>query len=512
MGPASGETMHTDERVNVPKLTHDGSNWVDYRDRVLWLLESQNIDAHIEDDTMPTSYTSDGKIGGLEPPERWKKEETVIRQVIGPSVPPAAFARIKGQKTVKGAWETLKRIYEEKTRGLATDLMRRFRNTRCGENDSVRTHFEHMANVREQLAAMGKAISDDDYTDILLTSLPHSYDQSCTSISNSTRVSGQPLTADDLEAMILAEFTQREIKKQKSNTKDEAFAADTPKSKKQCSNCNKRGHLKADCWAKGGGKEGQGPKRKDKAQDSAAAAEENELGAWAAVEEVSAEEDQGDFVGAAGSPLARPGRAHNAATKLYDSGASRHMSPFRDRFQTYQAIEPRAISAANKRIFYAIGTGDLRIEVPHGESSTPIILKDVLHAPEMGLTIVSIDRICKAGNSVMFKDDTCTIKNKDNKVIGVIPASANGLYKVEHAHAAMVALEHVELAMLHRRLCHIAPTASARSSAKAQWMACNSSTTKRRCFAIRASTRRPRANLFVRSTRHRSPMLSARKC
>src|SRR6266581_8006836 len=212
----------------------------------------------------------------------------------------------------------------------------------------------------------------------------------------------------------------------------------------QCSNCNKHGHLKADCWAKGGSKEGQGLKRKDKAQDSAATVEENELGAWAAVEEVSAEEDQGDFVGAAGSPLVRPGRAHDAATKLYDSGASRHMSPFRDRFQTYQAIEPRAISAANKRIFYAIGTGDLRIEVPHGESSTPIILKDVLHAPEMGLTIVSIDRICKAGNSVMFKDDICTIKNKDNKVIGIIPASANRLYKVKHVHMAMVALECVD--------------------------------------------------------------------
>jgi len=29
-----------------------------------------------------------------------------------------------------------------------------------------------MANVREQLAAMGKVVRDEDYTDILLTSLP----------------------------------------------------------------------------------------------------------------------------------------------------------------------------------------------------------------------------------------------------------------------------------------------------------------------------------------------------
>jgi hypothetical protein len=47
-----------------------------------------------------------------------------------------------------------------------------------------------MANVREQLAAMGETISDEDYTDILLTSLPTSYDQSCTSIDDSTRLSG----------------------------------------------------------------------------------------------------------------------------------------------------------------------------------------------------------------------------------------------------------------------------------------------------------------------------------
>jgi len=28
---------------------------------------------------------------------------------------------------------------------------------------------------------------------------------------------------------------------------------------KICSNCEKRGHLRKDCWAKGGGEEGQGP-------------------------------------------------------------------------------------------------------------------------------------------------------------------------------------------------------------------------------------------------------------
>ena len=32
------------------------------------------------------------------------------------------------------------------------------------------------------------------------------------------------------------------------------------KTEKECYNCKKKGHIKRDCWAKGGGKEGQVPK------------------------------------------------------------------------------------------------------------------------------------------------------------------------------------------------------------------------------------------------------------
>ncbi|TFK17283.1 hypothetical protein FA15DRAFT_561514, partial [Coprinopsis marcescibilis] len=28
----------------------------------------------------------------------------------------------------------------------------------------------------------------------------------------------------------------------------------------ECFNCHKKGHIRAECWAKGGGREGQGPK------------------------------------------------------------------------------------------------------------------------------------------------------------------------------------------------------------------------------------------------------------
>jgi hypothetical protein len=153
------------------------------------------------------------------------------------------------------------------------------------------------------------------------------------------------------------------------------------------------------------------------------------------------------------------GQVRGSAPELYDSSASRHMSPLRDCFIAYQEIPPRPITAADKRVFYAIGVGDVVIDIPNGESSTPIRLKDVLHAPDMGATIVSISRIAKASFSVCFEGQSCKIKDSHDKVIGIIPASDNGLYKVDCVYSAVTAPEHVELATMHRRLGHIAPDA-----------------------------------------------------
>ena len=132
------------------------------------------------------------------------------------------------------------------------------------------------------------------------------------------------------------------------------------------------------------------------------------------------------------------------------------MSPLRNCFVTYQEITLRPITAADKRVFYVIGLGDIVIDVPNGESSTQITLKDVLHAPDMGATIVSISRIAKAGFSVCFEGQSCKIKDACNKVIGIIPASNNGLYKVDRVYAVVTAPERVDLPSMHCRLRHIA--------------------------------------------------------
>jgi len=94
--------------------------------------------------------------------------------------------------------------------------------------------------------------------------------------------------------------------------------------------------------------------------------------------------------------------------------------------------------------------------VPNGPSAaTPILLQEALHAPDISATVVSIGRIAKAGFTVLFDNGTCKIQNKNAKVIGQIPMSQNGLYKVERNHTGLVISEDNGILALHCRLRHI---------------------------------------------------------
>ncbi|EIW60878.1 uncharacterized protein TRAVEDRAFT_80236, partial [Trametes versicolor FP-101664 SS1] len=55
--------------------------------------------------------------------------------------------------------------------------------------------------------------------------------------------------------------------------------------------------------------------------------------------------------------------------EVYDSGATRHISPYRERFETYERLDPpRPITAANGDQFMATGEGDMRVRMPNGGS------------------------------------------------------------------------------------------------------------------------------------------------
>ena len=57
----------------------------------------------------------------------------------------------------------------------------------------------------------------------------------------------------------------------------------------------------------------------------------------------------------------------------------------------------------------------------------------------MGLMLVSIRKITNAGHKVIFRNTTCKIYDKKDKVIGQI-TTRNGLYHVDHEVAVNVTM------------------------------------------------------------------------
>ena len=303
---------------------------------------------------------------------------------------------------------------------------------------------------------MGKTVDDEDYTDTLLASLSALYNYAISSISASTHLKSEKLTAEIFKQFIIDEYDCRRLANKESDSKDKVLTTDASKKSQskdkdkrkpvECFNCHKLGHCRSKCWAKGRGNEGGGPKKFKESKDSMSKAKEkkDKLEVWAAMVLPG---EPAVVAAAAGKPHAQA--ECGTMTKLYDSKASQHMSPFRDRFIKYTEIVLHPIQAADKRVFYVIGLGDLKIEVPNGMSPTSIILKNVFHAPNMGLTIVSINRIAKAGYIVKFKDEFCVIQDKAGDRVGLIPANQNGLYKVKSVYTATPPEEWADLATLH---------------------------------------------------------------
>jgi hypothetical protein len=79
-------------------------------------------------------------------------------------------------------WATMKAIHQSKT--ITTKLQKILQNIKLEEVGDACTHFTGLLDLQEQLASMGKSWDDDEFTSILLDSLPPSYEMVINAISD----------------------------------------------------------------------------------------------------------------------------------------------------------------------------------------------------------------------------------------------------------------------------------------------------------------------------------------
>jgi hypothetical protein len=151
-----------------------------------------------------------------------------------------------------------------------------------------------------------------------------------------------------------------------------------------------------------------------------------------------------------------------ARVELYDSRATQHISPYKDDFVTYSSLPtPVLLNAANKQRFPAIGTGTLCIHILNEDLVSELILDNVLHAPAVSYTLVSLGTLDDLGYHAALGGGCLDLHSPDGTWIGRIQKSPRHLYCVAHSHDSAHAVELLTVMELHRCLGHIS-AASAR--------------------------------------------------
>ena len=137
--------------------------------------------------------------------------------------------------------------------------------------------------------------------------------------------------------------------------------------------------------------------------------------------------------------------------EIYDSGCSKHLTPYRDALENFIKIPPKTFQAANKQTMSAVGMGEMMIDVPNGADISQLRLTEVLYSPEVGYTLVSDGRLDEKGFEITFSGGKCSIKGPDGKCVGAVPKT-KGLYCVAHDEpkTAHVVDEELTLDQFHR--------------------------------------------------------------
>lgn len=145
-------------------------------------------------------------------------------------------------------------------------------------------------------------------------------------------------------------------------------------------------------------------------------------------------------------------------SEIFDSGTTRHISPYKDAFKNFEDIPPKSFRAANKQSFSAVGMGDMEIDLPNGVDVSTLQLTEVLYSPEVGYTLVSIGRLDEKGFLSKFADGKLVIHGPDGQRVGEVQKAMKGLYRIAHESETMnAAKEEITLQQFHNRMGHISP-------------------------------------------------------
>ncbi|KAF7326533.1 Transcription factor [Mycena venus] len=456
MGPEDDLENTSSTRTRLPVLAQDGNNFTLWHPQLKSYITGAGklryIDGRAIEPAMPTAPSA-----GADAPDTAKHNRELTK-----------YNKDKDEPTKSEFFVLDRLLYENQGDLYAQAFVDRMHQLKCDENErDPRPKLDELDRLIADYARAGGTLADTEKKNIVLHLMPQSWAQNVRNILSNAETARQmalvmnpsmpaPIfTADMLIHAIRSLATTESALNPTAPASVGAALVAGPND--ICDNCGKKGHFRRDCWCKGGGKAGQRPAnwreitsrpsgnssggrgrnvgRRGKNNNKSSNGGGNSSGsnnnethfayAFHATTDVAT-----DF-----AELEKSGIVVRGFTALIDSGANNHYCSTRDRFIDLRDIDPIPICSADNRTFYAKARSNVPITVLHHGRHVEMLLTDVLYAPEMPLTLISVSRMTKAKFAVHFEQDGAHVLDP-NRRIAFLVQERNGLYPVLEVHAS----------------------------------------------------------------------------
>jgi len=362
---------------------------------------------------------------------KWEETDAQALSMILMNIVPNVQAGLDCS-SAKAAWDGLTSRYAQ-VDPIAQNLAQTRLRTKHyveGGTEMLPAHISELQKLREACARLGMPVSDAQFAGVITLSMPTpSWDPVVGTL-------GGVLDPKVVISRLNTEWSRRQGHASTGKSPDVVFQTGT---RPKCENCHRTGHVKAKCWAKGGGQEGQYPKRYNS-------------------QTVNSITD---------TPIVWTYGSKNRPDVWFaDSAATIHVSTNRKDFTSYHEYDnERSINAFGNNLVKGVGEGDINVEVEYGGKTTRIRLTNVMHVPEAEGKILSLKVLAQKGFESLILADRVRISRHNQTYVEamlggelyevkmkVLPPQENIMSAVKRDGPA------TDLYTWHRRLGHLGDT------------------------------------------------------